>query len=238
MKHTTIKTLAAISIMSMTAAHAQTFSWYKMKEDALKDTMYSVKSQGNTQEERDDKTQSRIMSQYNVYSEKKSVKEVIEERSEMAFKVGVEMNSHPSYSVTSQVAATDINGNPVVINQTNNYETSGFAITLKGTNNLSDFGFPGGKLKTKVSLGSEHIDMDVNKTVIDMDNLTIDAGLGLKAVHKESPAWDKGFHPYVNAGVDYDQGNFSASVGARMMFTKPSHYDTQVIPYAGISYKF
>ena len=239
MKGIFLVSVASLSLMAFSAQAAE-FSWYKIKERqglGLSSNTAVSKSKLSPKQ-KDDQTQQRIMKQYGVYAEKKSVKDRIEQKMESRFSMGVEMNSHPSYSVTTLVNTVDINNNPVTVNQTNSYQSPDLAITFKGIMHMSDLGMPGGLVKSKIAFGSEHIDIDFSKELLEVENLSANAGIGLKVVHKESPAWEKGFEPYVTGGVEYDTDSLNFSVGARYMLSKPSHYDSSVIPYAGMSYKF
>jgi hypothetical protein len=163
---------------------------------------------------------------------------MIEDRDSTSLKIGFEMNSHPSYTVTTTTDSLDLNGVLVTTVQNTDYQPSNFAITVKGHTNLSELGLPGGKVNTKVSLGNEHIDMDISKSVIDTENLDIGVGLGLKAVHQASPAWTEGFHLYVTTEAEYSYDNINVSAGARIMTSTPKHYESKIIPFVGVSFSF
>lgn len=239
MKNTKNIIFALTIPFALSTANATDFSWYKMKKSNSDTNMFQANNSAQTaQAKKESATQSRIWDQYNVYSEKKSVKDVIEDRDSKALQIGFEMNSHSPYTVSTNINTVDANGNPVVVVQNAVYQPSNFAITVKGKTNLTELGIPGGRVNTKVALGNEHIDMDISKSIVDTESFSLDLGLGMKAVHQASPAWSEGFHLYVTTGAEYNYDNFNVSAGARIMTSKPEYYDSKIIPYLGASFSF
>lgn len=251
--------LAVSTVLTIAASTATTaasdFSWYKMKSEItntdgsspMKMSLASIATAAHVAtattptkkvKDREKAIEERIQREYNVYPTKKTVKDLTEDRKKKKFSVGFQMNSHPSYSTTSQTFTTDANGDVVVVEEVLNNRSSGFAVTIRGVTDLTELGLPGGQVNTNVAFGNEHIDIDLNKPLFETESITVDAGLGMKAVHQASPAWERGFYPYVNTGVDIDLGDFSVNAGAKTMIEKPDLYDSPVIPYYGISYEF
>lgn len=223
--------LTTLFIATSTLATTPDFSWYDLK-DSIERQRGTI-SADNTPNK---STQQMIRDRYNVSTSKKSIKQIIEDQTNSSLAIGLEIQSNPSYTYDEYdpMAASMV---------TKSGSLSGTAIYIKGNLDFAPIGAGSIDLNAKVALSSTSVDFDISKRLIGTkySAMSLDSGLGLKAVVKENVIFDKGFHGYASTSLNYLTDNYQFNAGIRALLSKPEKYDsgTDILsPFIGGGIRF
>lgn len=222
-----------LSILSSAYASPPEFSWYDLRDSLDRKN----KSQSSNKSDSDNSTQKMIFNRYGVLTSKKSINQIIEDQTKSSLSIGLEMQSNPTYTQES----FDISNPSVPIITSDSLP--GTAIYIKGTLDFSPIGASSVDLNAKVALSNDAVDFDVNKRLLGTkySTMSMDAGLGLKAVTAENAVFQKGFHGYLTTSLNYLTDDYQFHTGVRALMSKPDAYNSTsdiVSPFIGGGLRF
>lgn len=221
-----------------TANASGNFSWYEYQNSQTKVEAKKVIMSP------DGKTKKMIWDRYGVPATKKSIKDRMEERSRSALNFGVMMNNNPSY--ITQPTELDLLGQitgSTTEATTSTASLSNFAFYAKGLINFEPIGVNTSNVYAMITLSNDSIDFDLTKRLLgsNKSTLSLDLGAGAKVVSAANAVFEKGFHPYAVSSINIDTDSYIFSLGAKMMFKKPSVYQyttDRITPYLSTGFKF
>lgn len=237
-------TVLILSIMFFsTPLYAENFSWYEYKKTKLEAKEGFFKNNNKSNASDDEKTKKYIKERYNLYTSKKSIKDIMESKSKNSLYAGLEYSFNPEYETRKIVNLVNSDGSVTQTQIIEKKSLGGVALRLEGDLDLSPVGLNADSLIAKVALSSNYIDMDMNYRIVGESDsaIMVSAGAGVRAAMQESDVFTKGFYGYGTGEASIGLDGYKVSGGVRYLFTKPEIYKSgadKMSPYISGSMSF